>query len=222
MHHQRLFPILCLTLSLMLSSCTTDEPTGPVEGSNIILSAKAEARFQKPSEEKLNLSSVKVLLKSIRLHTSTSHEADIQEGPVALSLNLTGTKTCVALGNIPEGFYDRIRFRLHKPEDADPIPDPEFRSGTSGDQRFSVIVTGTWNGMPFTFRSLHNADQEYELRPTVRVSSGAIIEVTLLVDPRRWFQGPDGPLDPTRAENADLIDERIAQSFCRIGESAGS
>ena len=213
----RAFMSLSVGLSLALAGCTSNDISGPESAPNFVLSARAAVAMQKPLGESLQLTSVKVLLKRARLHTSTSEDsADIQEGPLAVVLNPGGAKTDITLSTIPEGSYDRIRFRLHKPEETEPIPDPEFRSGTSGDERYSVIVRGTWNGMPFLFRSRQNAEQQHELRPPLRVTSGSVVEVTLLVDPYSWFEGPGGTLDPTLEQNADLIDERIRESFCRV------
>ena len=221
MHRQNVFTIVCLGLSLALASC--DGTIDPAEPSNFVLSARAAGGIQKPSAQSLELSSVKVLLKSIRVHSKRFEgKADILQSPVVLVLSLSGARTSLALSTIAEGIYDRVRFRLHKAGVAEPIPDPEFLSGASGDHRYSVIVNGMWNGMPFTFRSQQNADQEYELQPAARVASGTTTEVTLLVDPYSWFEGPAGPLGPNRAENISLIDSRIKQSFCRTGESAES
>jgi len=217
----RAFMSLFVGFSLAVAGCTGNDVSGLQSAPNFVLTARTAVAMQKPLEEGLQLTSVKVLLKRARLHLSTSEDsADIQEGPLAVVLNPGGAKTDITLSTIPEGSYDRIRFRLHKPEDTEPIPDPEFRSGASGDERYSVIVRGTWNGMPFRFRSRQNAEQEHEIRPPLRVTAGSVAEVALVVDPYSWFEGPGGTLDPTLEQNAGLIDERIRESFCRVGDGS--
>jgi hypothetical protein len=215
---------VCLTLSLCLGLTLAgyDSAAGRDDTLNFVLTARTLAATQKPSGEGLEVSLVKNLLKKIRLHEIASDDsADIQDGPWAVVLNPDGTRTDVALSSIPEGSYDRIRLRLHKPEDMEPIPDAEFRSGASGRERHSVIVRGMWNGMPFTYRSRQSAEQEEERTPPLRVASGTIVAATLLIDPRTWFEGPDGTLDLTLEQNAQLVDDRITQSFSRTGTGNG-
>ena len=84
-----------------------------------------------------------------------------------------------------------------------------------------MIVRGMRNGMPFTYRSRQSTEQEHELTPPLRVASGTIVAATLLTDPRTWSEGPNGTLDPTLEQNAQLIDDRITQSFCRTGTGNG-
>ena len=54
------------------------------------------------------------------------------------------------------GAYKRLAFMIHKPEANEAVPDPVFREGIRGDQRFSVVVSGRVEDDPFV-RTLRHA-----------------------------------------------------------------
>jgi hypothetical protein len=177
----------------------------------------------KISGDTLLLESVKILLKRVRLHQAVSYDsADVDEGPLAVSLNLSGGKTRILLSTIPAGTYDRVKFRVHRPEDLEPIPDPIFRDGPSGDQRYSVVIQGVWNGVPFTYRSRRGTEQDLTLIPPLRVGGGTIVTVTLRVNPYGWFEEGGTLLNPMDESDAERIDDRIKDSFGRASVDEGT
>jgi len=163
---------------------------------------------------------VKLLLKTIKFTRVEDDEAlDFRSEMVAVTLDLGGAANSVAVADLPPDSYKRITFVIHKPEETEPIPDPEFRDGPSGNQRYSVIIRGTADGEPFELKIRESIQQRLELEPPLVVEEGSgAIKVTLLADVEAWFVAEDGqPLDPRREDDADEIADRIEDTFRALG-----
>jgi hypothetical protein len=199
-----------------LAGCNKDTLTSPDGSSNISLSIASVSSLRGTEAQAVTIESAKVLLKNIAFHRFPSDSSgDIKVGPYAVSLNLSGSTNTIMATRVPPAQYDRIRFRLHKPEDFEPIPDPEFREGESGQLRYSVIVRGTFNGSAFVYKSRENASQEIRLDVPITVSDDASVNVTLVVDPASWFMQNGQQLDPTNPSHRQAIDNAIRNSFSR-------
>lgn len=201
-------------LAALLAACS-ENGTGPDNRTAVTLSFRsAPSPSAANTPDVVVLESAKVLLKHVKFHHATSEDSvDVRTGPVAVDLALTGGSTEFAVAPVQEGMYDEVRFRLHKPEDVEPIPDAEFREGPSGDQRFSAIVRGTYNGTPFVYKSRQNAEQRIDIMPPLAVVNGEPVNVTLMVDPAMWFMNGSTSIDPNDLQNADYIDNQIRASF---------
>lgn len=200
--------------ALFVTGCK-DNPASPETGPAISLSIAAHnSGLAALSSNTLTLESAKVLLKRIQFHRFPSNDSsDIKTGMIAVSLNLNGPVNTVAASNVPAGQYDRIKFRIHKPEETEPIPDPDFREGASGDLRYSVIVRGTHNGRAFVFKSREVTYQEIRFATPITVGNNQMVNVTLVVDPASWFVRNGATLDPADESNRQRIDEAIKESF---------
>lgn len=206
------------TLALaLLTGCSSDPASSGapmVESGNLSITLLAAPPATSGPAAAVTITSAKVLLKRITFGDARSNDsADVKAGPFAVTLNLQGGRTPVAAAQVRPGVYDRLRFRLHKPEDTEPIPDPEFREGESGQLRYSVIVRGTVDGVPFVFRSRESATQDLHLAVPIRVDESGSVKVTLRVDPNTWFVSDGRTLDPTDASHRDRIDDNIKRSF---------
>lgn len=209
----RFIAVLVATI-VVLQGCSKEGPTTPATSENFSLSVMTGSSVQKGGI--LSIESAKVLLKNIKFHQFPSDNGlDVKVGPFAVMLNLAGDITTVAATNVPAGLYDRVKFRLHKPEDFEPIPDPDFREGESGSLRYSVIVRGTYNGHSFIYKSRQNADQEIRLSSPISVTDDGVVNVTLVVDPGSWFVSNGQAINPTVPGNAQTIDDAIKASFSR-------
>lgn len=214
MKTQALFITAAFATALIVAGCN-ENPTSPETGPAISLSIAAQSSGSAAqSSGTLTLESAKVLLKRIQFHRYPSNDSsDIKTAMIAVPLNLNGPVNTVAASNVPAGQYDRIKFRIHKPEDTEPIPDPEFREGASGDLRYSVIVRGTHNGRSFVFKSREVTYQEIRFATPITVGNNQTVNVTLVVDPASWFMRNGAALDPADESNRQRIDEAIKESF---------
>lgn len=207
-------PFLLALLVAGVTSCN-DSTTGPSNAANVTFTLKTSTTpGSSDARTAIVLQSAKVLLKQVKFHNALSDDSlDVKVGPVAVLLALSGGSTEFLVSPVPAGLYDQVRFHLHKPEDSEPIPDPEFREGSSGDQRFSVIVRGEYNGVPFVYKSRRNTEQRMDIAPPLSVEDGVPVNVTLVVDPNMWFTNNGVEIDPTDPQNADMIDDLIKASF---------
>lgn len=205
--------MLLLPAALLISGCTDAGTEPTVSDQNVRLSVQAAGSvLHKPDHETLHITSVKVLIRNIAFSRATSDDSsDVHTGPLVVDLNLDAKMTTMTATHVRPGVYDRVRFRLHKPEDNEVLIDSTFRQGPGGDQRFSVVITGLYHDTPFTFTSRESAHQEIVLVPPVTVPDDGTVNVTLKVDPYAWFTVGALVLDPFNQDKQ--IDDRIKGSF---------
>lgn len=211
-----LFGILFVILLAFTSSCGEDSSTTIVNGNttdNTSMSVKLDESVMTSSYPVIT--EAKALITEIELETEpsgTSHEIHI--APVVIYYNIGGQVVTVTAGNLPVGLFNRIKLKIHKPEDTEAIPDPEFREGTSGNQRYSFIIKGTYNGNNFVYKSRKSASMIINLSTPINTGNGSR-NITLLVNPSLWFLNNGIVLDPTNSSNDDLIDDNFKNSFKR-------
>lgn len=161
------------------------------------------------------ITEAKALITEIELETEPSGiSQEIRISPVVIYFNTGGQVISVTAANLPSGTWNKIKLQIHKPEDTEPIPDPEFREGTSGNQRYSFIIKGTYNGNAFVYKSRKRADIIINLSTPLTTGNGSR-NITLLVNPSLWFMNNGNVLDPTNSSNDDLIDDNLKNSFKR-------
>ncbi|HAX48097.1 MAG TPA: hypothetical protein PK605_03695 [Ignavibacteria bacterium] len=161
------------------------------------------------------ITEAKALITEIELETEPSGTSqEIRIAPVVIYFNTGGQVISVTAANLPAGTWNKIKLQIHKPEDTEPIPDPEFREGTSGNQRYSFIIKGTYNGNAFVYKSRKRADIIINLSTPLTTGSSSR-NITLLVNPSLWFMNGGNILDPSNSGNDDLIDDNLKNSFKR-------
>jgi|WetSurSiteA1Bulk_404760.scaffolds.fasta_scaffold17841_2 hypothetical protein len=160
----------------------------------------------------LVLDTVKILLKDIKLNVANSSDStNFKTGPYVLYLNLNSSVNIIGSAYIPAGTYDKIQFEVHKLNDNETPPDPEF-SDANG--RYSVIAKGTYNGTYFKFKSDKSAKQKLNFPNALTVSENGNSNITLKVHPYSWFiDGNNGFMDPNAAGNQDKIDKNIKENI---------
>ena len=206
--------ILSIAASFLMlfafSGCDTSENTN----ATMSLSFSNNTALPKINGGNIELDTVKILIRDIKIKSKTGTDSSsIKVGPFVIKLNLTGITTDFAIGNIPAGSYDRIKFEIHKIEASETLSDPEFREGTDESLRYSVIVKGKYNTVPFIYKSRKSAKQDLKLETPVIVEENGIANLTITVDPFTWFADSTNTLDPTDPANENDIDNNIKESF---------
>ena len=213
-----LFLSLFLILGYIFSGCNTDSVVEDSSNDNLSLSAKANNQVDNPANT-LTISTAKFLVKELEFELEGSNNNnEFEIGPFVVNLNLNGTLIEIIKGDIPAGSYDEIEFEIHKPEDNEPIPDPEFREGTSGHQRYSVIAKGSFNGTNFVYKSRVSIEMAIVLLNPVSITSVSAFNITAIVNPYKWFFANGDYIDPSNPNNANTIDNNIKNSFENIFE----
>ncbi len=82
---------------------------------------------------------------------------------------------------MPPGAWERPTFNIHKSEEDEAVPDPDFKAGSSGHQRFSVIVRGDIEGTPFVIKVRHSMRQHVACSPPFRLWEGDDPVVVILL-----------------------------------------
>ncbi len=164
------------------------------------------------SQNILILDTVKILIKDIKLDLAATSEdsSDFKVGPFVIFLNLTSGVNTISSSIIPSGVYEKIKFEVHKLEDSEAIPDPEF-ADVNG--RYSVIVKGTYFGNYFVYKSTKSAHQILHFPNTVPFSSASLTNITLIVKPYIWFISNGVYLDPGLPANSNDIDNNIKNNI---------
>lgn len=217
--------LMFFSLLVLLSACDTTENNTRTVSLNF---GPGSSAFGKINADGLVLSEVKILIRDIKLEhedgedfeSDSQSEGDDQEeyikvGPFVVNLNIEGLTTDFAVQGIPAGTYDEIKFKIHKLEASEIPPDPEF---INGDERYSVIVKGTYNSVPFIYKSKKSSHQELEFDPPINVEANTSTSLTITVDPYSWFYKDSILLDPSDSANENDIDNNIEKSFKKAFE----
>lgn len=138
---------------------------------------------------------------------------------VSLPLGTTAIDAVVSV-NAPAGMYDKLEFKIHKPESSG---DAAFISANPNFDGVSIRVTGTYSQAgtrsDFTYTSDLDASEEVSLSTPLTVSDGVPADVTLRVDVSSWFLnvGRTALIDPASANkgqvNEGVVKNNIEGSF---------
>lgn len=160
----------------------------------------------------LVLDTVKILIKDIKLNVASSSEdsTNFKVGPYVLFLNLNSSVNLIGSAYIPIGTYDKVRFMVHKLDDNEIPPDPEFLDPNG---RYSVVVKGWFAGIYFVYKSDKSAHQKLTFPGSLQVSTTVKSNITLKVMPYLWFISGGVYLDPTIKANWSIIDNNIKENI---------
>jgi hypothetical protein len=199
--------LLTFSASTFFTGCNTTETSDATVSVLFTLSSLT----YKISDDSIQLDTIKILFRDIKIkNQSGNDEMNIKVGPFVVYLNLNGMTTDFAVGNVPPGSYDRIRFRVHTLEDSETPPDPEFKEGNL---RYSVIIKGMYNSVPFVYKSKKPAHQDLKLETPVQVADNSTANLTITVDPLSWFYKDNVLMDPNETANENDINNNIKHAF---------
>ncbi len=188
------------------------ETVSTTEADNLSFSATSSTDSIGDNQNILILDTVKILIKDIKVKVANNNEdsTNFKVGPFVLFLNLSSNVNVISTALIPAGNYRKIKFEIHKLEDLEAIPDPEFADANG---RYSVIVKGTYLGNYFVYKSTKSAHQILQLPSDMPISVGSVSNITLIVRPYIWFIENGIYLDPFNAANANDIDNNIKDNI---------
>ncbi len=243
-------------LVLISGACGDDDPTGPGGGgtgsSVVSLSVGVPAAAPSPSivpdfpfdirvaqgDQEMLLDRVSFVVRNIKLESelsdcpgseSSSDDGCVEfdAGPVIVDLPVNGEPPqTISVTNLPDGTYDELRFKVHKPEDNTP-EDLAFITANPEFDGVSILATGTFDAdvtdanpaVSFTFVTDLNREQRNQITPfTVEAGVGGNINVTFTVDVDTWFRDATGALiDPATAlkgeVNENVVKDNIEASI---------
>ena len=191
-------------------SCNKTSPVTS-QADNLSFSAMSSADSVGDAQNIIILDTVKILIKDIKLDVADNHQdsSDFKIGPFILFLNLTSSINTISSAIIPYGDYEHVKFEVHKLNDNEAVPDPEF-ADVNG--RYSVIVKGFYLGIYFVYRSSKSAHQILNFPNNVSISA-AYSNITMIVKPFIWFIKNGAFLDPKDPANSNDIDNNIKDNI---------
>ena len=206
---------------LWLAGCTNSGDNPP--SGNFSLSVSRGSQMAKTSSDSLVITSAKIMVTNLRIKgkfidtTNVENDDDVdevmlKEGPFVLPLTLGNDSDVVTVANVNAGTYFGAKFEIHKLMPGEATPDTEFYDSTTG-RRYSIVVHGTWNGTPFTFKSAMSARQVVVFQQPVVITKTGFINVTLLVDPYAWFTVNGQLINPFDVNSSVMINALIRASF---------
>lgn len=192
-------------------SCSDSSVTN-TQSDNFSISSMSSTDSAGDSQNILILDTVKILIIDIKLNVSNNNQdsTNFKVGPFVLFLNLTSGINEISSAIIPSGEYDKVKFEIHKLNDDEATPDPEF-SDVNG--KYSVIVKGWYLGNYFVYKSSKSAHQILQFPNTISITSANLSNITLVVKPYIWFINNDVYLDPRDPANSNDIDNNIKNNF---------
>ena len=134
-------------------SCSDDSVTTTPQTDNFSISSMSSIDSAGDSQNIIILDTVKILIKDIKLNVSNNNQdsTNFKVGPFVLFLNLSSGVNNISSAIIPAGNYDKVKFEIHKLNDNEALPDPEFADANG---RYSVIVKGWYQGNYFVYKSI--------------------------------------------------------------------
>lgn len=212
-----------LAIALVFASC---DISGSNSGAQQDRKVAVKMTVQSPAPQKIaanrsmqsvdSITEVKLLLDELELESALDQDSlDFEVNDLVVNLPLDGSDFVLTSEVIPEGVYDEFEMEIDQPDDAS-VNDPDFynETGDNDDDGYSIVVAGTYNGQPFTYRSQEEFELEMDLNPPLEVSDNSTPSVAINVDPFSWFKDEAGnALDPTDPANYEQINENIRKSF---------
>lgn len=208
-----LFLIAVISTAGFYGCSDSNNSVEPVTADNVGLNAIGSTDSAGDSQNYFILDTVKILIKDIKLNVANNNQDsnNFKTGPFVLYINTFSTINEISTALIPAGSYDKIKFEIHKLNNNEVSPDPEF-SDANG--TYSVIVKGWYLGNYFVYKSSKSAHQMINFSDTIPLATtGARTNITLVVKPYIWFIKNNVYMDPNVPANSNDIDNNIKDNF---------
>ncbi len=165
----------------------------------------------------LILTEAKFVVRQLMIKNINGVDHNVNLGPFVVNLDMRQDVIIVGIAQIPAGDYDKIKFQVHKPNPHENIADPDFTEGNS--RRFSVVTKGSYNNVPFVFKSDVTTASVLDLE-NGPVTIDELVNITIRLDVYSWFVINGEYIDPTDENNRNIIRQNIKNSLRRAFRDA--
>ncbi len=207
-----LFSLMISAGVILITGC--DESGGitiPSGATEVTVSTKSDESTANPPASVV-ITEVKALISEVQFEQeSTQNNQTITFSPFVVNLETSGSLREMTTDYMIRDFYTKIKFQVHKPEDTETPPDPEF---VSGNERYSFIIKGTYNGGSFIYKSKSSMNIVLSFGKTENFNLKQT-HITVTFNENGWFKNGASDLDPRNPQNAGMIDNNIKNSFKR-------
>jgi hypothetical protein len=212
------FLIILFGTAITLNFIGCDENGGitvPSGVSELTVSLKSDDNAQ-DNPASIVITEAKALIANVEFEKLSNGKDELhQRGPFVIHLKLDGTVQEMGTQYIIRDNYTKIKFQLHKPDDNETPPDPEFSEGTGINQRFSFIIKGVYNGSSFVYKSKQTANLVINFDKTENINLKKA-NVTVVYSKLKWFKNGSTELNPNDPQNESIIDNNIKNSFLKV------
>ncbi|MDR8393588.1 hypothetical protein NC796_20715 [Aliifodinibius sp. S!AR15-10] len=206
-------PVFLLAVAVVMASCDIVGSNGTdgvrqmkvmmsVGGDNSFATNGVQAKGWRDTNQ-VELSQVKMLINDLELENVSDDSLDFEVDNLVVNLPLNGDTLELTNQQIPAGQYDELDIEV----DSDIVDDPDLNDGND---RYSIVVKGTYNGEDFTFRSKREFEEEFRFNPPIEITdSTTTVALNLSIYLDRWFKHAD----PTNPDDQQKIERNIKRSF---------
>lgn len=211
--------LLLSLLGLIFSSCLTNGQEG--ETRDQLVFNITFTNISTPvivEDDTLEIASLRFLAGKTSLQNNSGDSLRVIENPFQVSYQRSPLETIgITQGNFDsEAVFSSIAFEIKQAEQSDingsNIDADAFIEGASDEQRYSMIIQGTYNSNDFTFKSTRNFNFFFPFDDNSGGNQDALLyNIPLESDVEDWFinQQDDSLLDPSNPDNTSAINDNI-------------
>lgn len=206
---------LFIIMGFIFSGCSdSNSITSPTASTdNLSLSVKTSDVALNNPLAAIQITEAKALISEFEIESTDSTSHEVKLTPFVVNFDLSSTIKEVLSVYIPVKTYKKVKFQIHKTEDTETPPDPEFKDGSG---RYSFIVKGTYNGNAFVFKSKKSVNLVINMNRNVNISTNKV-NITMLINKLMWFKNGGGiEIDPRDSGNENTIDDNLRNSFKNV------
>lgn len=206
---------LFIIMGFIFSGCSdSNSITSPTASTdNLSLSVKTSDVALNNPLAAIQITEAKALISEFEIESTDSTSHEVKLTPFVVNFDLSSTIKEVLSVYIPVKTYKKVKFQIHKPEDTETPPDPEFKDGSG---RYSFIVKGTYNGNAFVFKSKKSVNLVINMNRNVNINTNKV-NITMLINKLMWFKNGGGiEIDPRDSGNENTIDDNLRNSFKNV------
>jgi hypothetical protein len=211
-----LLPLLLAVLTMFPGCDESGGITVPSGATDLGLSMKTVDNLSDNPNDAVVITSAKALISRVELEVDGKTTTQlIAFSTTAVNLPLDGSLSRVVDGYIVRDNFTKVKMQIHKAEVSETLPDAEFSEGAGDNQRYSFIIKGTYNGVPFIYKSKQSLQVIINFAATVNINLPAM-NISVLFDKLKWFKSGTTVLNPNDPNNSALIDDNIKNSFKQV------
>ncbi|MCX6156459.1 MAG: hypothetical protein WCK13_02500 [Ignavibacteriota bacterium] len=201
---------LFMIMGFIFSGCSDSVTSPTTNAENLSISVKTSDVAMNNPLASIQITEAKALISEFEIESTDSTSNEVKLTPFVVNFDLSSTLKEVLSVYIPTKTYRKVKFQIHKPEDTETPPDPEFKDASG---RYSFIVKGTYNGNAFVFKSKKSVNLLINMNNTVNINSNKV-NISMLINKLMWFKdGGGNEIDPRESGNENTIDDNLRNSF---------
>jgi hypothetical protein len=209
-----LISLVSLVGSVLCAGCGGPEGTVRVDAAlakseALLKAAQVGTTLELPTGAgSLIVERVRIAVSEVELEGEEEDGEEFEMGERVVEVALDGAPTEVVAQAVPEGSYQELGMEL-------------MVGGfdeLGGDEPASILVEGTYDGAPFTYRSTVAPELEFNLGKAAEVRQGGEARIAVTFDVAAWFLSGDTALNPTDPVNRQTIESNILSSMAAHAE----